>query len=241
MPETPLLDQTTKYLPLVVEIRRRVLFLASLFVAVSFLGFIFYERIIKFVLSIFRFEGVNIVFTSPFQSISLAINSSFLLGFMVIFPFITFQVLSFLKPALAAKEYKVILLLLPLSTILFVGGFAYGIMIMKYTLQLFYQQSLGLGVGNVLDITSFLSQTLITAILLGLAFQFPLVMTVLLHFKLVQHQVIAKQRFLIYAAALVFTVLLPPTDLLSLVLLFLPLAILFELTLTLNRLVFRHP
>lgn len=239
MSETPLQDQTIKYLPLVLEIRNRLLFLASLFVATSLLGFIFYEKIIRFILSVFRFEGVNIVFTSPFQSMTLAINSSFTLAFTVILPFITFQLLSFLRPALRAKEYRTVVMLLPLSLVLFIGGFTYGIMIMKYTVQLFYQQSQGLGIGNFLDISSFLSLTLLTAILLGLAFQFPLVMTLLLHFKVVKHNFIAKKRLFFHAGALIFAALLPPTDLLSLILMFLPLALLFELTLILNRIIFK--
>jgi len=208
-------------------------------VATSFLGFVFYEKIIRFVLDVFRFEGINIVFTSPFQSINLAINSSLILAFTVIFPLITLQILSFLKPALRPKEYKTVLMILPLSIVLFITGFVYGIMIMKYVLQLFYQQSVGLGVGNFLDISSFLSQTLITAILLGLSFQFPLIMTFLLHFKVVKHHFLAKQRIFIYTGALVFATLLPPTDLLSLVLLFFPLALLFEVTLILNRIIFK--
>jgi len=48
-------------------------------------------------------------------------------------------------------------------------------------------------------------------------------------------QALKKQRVIAYAGAIVFAALLPPTDLLSLLLLTLPLVILFELTVLLNK------
>lgn len=226
---------TEKYLPFLIEIRRRLFFLVSLFLVASTVGFIYYEKIIKFILTIFHFKGVNIVFTSPFQFINLAIQSSLLLGLIVIFPFIILQIIAFLKPALRPKEYKTLLFLLPLSIVLFLTGFVYGVMIMRYTLELFYEKSLAIGIGNFLDVNVFLSDTLTTALLLGLSFQFPLILTFFLRTKLVTYHAIAKNRPFVYAFALIFAVLLPPTDLLSLLFLFLPLAFLFELTLLLHK------
>lgn len=239
MPEAFSLDKTATYLPLILEIRRRLLFLTSLFLAASLLGFIFYEKIIRLILSVFQFSGVNIVFTSPFQYINLAINSSLLLGLTVIFPIITLQVLAFLKPALHPKEYRAVMVLLPISLVLFLAGFSYGVLIMKYTIELFYQQSQNLGVGNLLDISNFFSQTLITAILLGVAFLFPLVLTFLMRFQVIDHPFLTKQRPIVYLVSLVFVVFLPPNDLFTDALLVLPLAFLFELTLILNRVIFR--
>lgn len=233
------LDNTAKYLPFLLEIRRRLLFLASIFIAASTLGFIYYERIIRFVLKIFQFQGVNIVFTSPFQFINLAINSSLILGLIVTLPVIILQMLFFIKPALAPKEYRTLLFLLPFSLILFATGFLYGVLMMRSTLEIFYRQTQALGVGNFLDISTFLFQIILTAVLLGTAFQFPLVMTFLLHLKIINWPSLAKFRPLFYLAACIFIAFLPPTDLLSDFLLFLPLALLFELTLILNRLIFR--
>ncbi len=239
MPARVKVDQTAKYIPFLVELRRRLLFLLCLFLISSILGFIYNEKIIRLILRIFHFEGVNIVFTSPFQFISLAINSSLILGLIVIFPAVLFQVLAFLKPAFHPREYKIAITILPLGLLLFLVGFAYGIFVMRYTVQLFYQQSVELGVGNVIDISFFLSKTLLTAILLGIAYQFPLVLTFLLHSKLIEYHVLSGQRRLIYGFMIIFVVLLPPPDLLSDFLLFLPLALLFELTLLLNKAVFR--
>jgi len=239
MPPAAEVDQIDKYLPFLVEIRRRLLFLLSLFLVTTTLGFIYYERIIKFVLGIFKLKGVNIVFTSPFQFFSLAINSAILVGIIVVFPLIIIQVLSFLKPALTKKEYRLIVLLLPLCLILFVLGFAFGVYVMKYVLAIFYQKSVELNIGNLLDIELLLSKIVLTAILMGIMFQFPIVMTILMRLKIINFKFFISQRPVAYLIGLIFVLLLPPTDLLSDALLFLPLVLLFEFTLILNKLVLK--
>jgi len=57
------------------EVRKRLFFVASIFLISSALGFIYYEKIITTSLGIFNLEGINIVFTSPFQFLELSVNS----------------------------------------------------------------------------------------------------------------------------------------------------------------------
>ena len=184
-------------------------------------------------------EGINIVFTSPFQFIELSINSGLLIGLIAVFPLMIVQCLSFLKPALKKSEYRLVISLLPLSIFLFVFGFTYGIYIMRYVLIVFYEKSLALDIGNFLDVSKFLSQILLTSALMGLAFQFPVVLTILMRLKVIKYKALIKQRLIAYSFSVIFAAFLPPTDLLSLALLTIPLVILFETTLLLNKVVFK--
>ena len=234
--ETLSLESTViKYSPFFSEIRKRLIFTLSIFVIFAAVGFMYYENIVHFILKIFALEGLNIVFTSPFQFLSLSVNSAFLAGFIAVLPLAIFQILSFIRPALRKSEYRSVLALLPIAILLFISGFTFGVLIMKYAVIIFYQKSVELNIGNFLDVTTLLSQILLTAIMMGIAFQFPIFLTILMKLKVIKYQQIVKQRLLIYGLSLIFSAILPPTDLLSLVLLFLPLALLFELTLLLNR------
>ena len=237
--EVGLQDTINRYFPYLMEVRKRLLFVVSIFAVAAIFGFFYYEKIITFILRFLRFEGVNIVFTSPFQFLTLAINSGIFIGLVVIFPLFLYQLMAFLKPALHKKEYRLVIALLPLSIILFVGGFVFGIAIMKYVVAIFYQKSVELQIGNLLDIELLLNKIILTGALMGLGFQFPIVMTVLMRLKVVKYKAFIKQRFIAWAVAIVFSALLPPTDILSLILLTLPLVILFEFTLILNRLIFK--
>jgi sec-independent protein translocase protein TatC len=236
MASYPTYKAVDKYYPYLLEIRKRFLFIGSLFVIASIVGFFLYQKIIFFVLRFFSLQGVNIVFTTPFQFFTLALYCGLIVGVIVIVPVLTFQLLGFLKPALKSNEYRKMVGILPLALVLFAGGFVYGVFVMKYMLQIFYQVSLSLQIGNVLDIENFLSDVLMTGLLMGIAFLFPIVMTILMLLNLVKHSFFEKQRLTVYLICTVFVLLLPPPDLISDVVLFAPLVILFELTLILNRL-----
>lgn len=232
-------EAINKYLPFLLEARKRLLFLACLFLIASGVGFIFYEKIIFLLLDFLRLDGVNIVFTSPFQFFSLAVNSALFVGIVAIFPFVIYQTLSFLKPALKPREFRMVLLPLPLSILLMLIGFVYGINIMKYVVSIFYQKSVELQIGNILDIELLISKIMLTSALMAIAFQFPIVISVLLHLKVITMKLITSQRQIAYGLMLIFVMFLPPTDMLSNVLLVLPLVFLFELTLVCNKLLLR--
>jgi len=225
----------SKFYPFLLEIRKRFLFAGSLFVIAAIVGFFSFQRIVTLVLGFFSLQGVNIVFTTPFQFFTLALNCGLVVGVIVIIPVIIFQLLGFLKPALRQREYRILVNILPLTLVLFSLGFGYGVLVMKLLLQIFYRTSVSLQIGNVLDIEKFLSNVLLTGLLMGVAFLFPIVMTVLMLLNLVKHSFFERQRIYAYLIAVIFVILLPPPDLISDVVLFAPLVILFELTLILNR------
>jgi len=224
-----------KYSPFLVEVRKRILFTLSVFVVATTVGFVFYERIIRFLIDILSLKGINIVFTSPFQFINLAISCGVTTGLLLVLPLFISQILSFLKPALSEKEYKMVVGFLPFSIVLFLIGFTFGVLIMKWQIQIFLASSISLGIGNVLDISRLLSSVLLTSALLGLGFQFPIILLLLMRIGIIKHHQLSKQRPWVYLGSFIFAVLLPVDSILADVLLTLPLVILFEFTLILNR------
>jgi len=224
-----------KYSPFLIDIRKRILFTLFVFAVASLSGFIFYERIIKFLIDILALRGINIVFTSPFQFINLAISCGIASGLVIAFPLLIYQTLSFLKPALRQNEFKKLVRFLPFSIILFLSGFSFGVLIMKWQIQIFLARSVSLDIGNVLDISRLLSTVLLTSILMGIGFQFPIVLLLLMRIGIIKHRNLSKQRLWVYLGSFIFAILLPPDSILADALLTLPLIILFELTLILNR------
>ena len=224
-----------KYTPYLNEIRRRIIFTVCLFVAAMILGFVFYEKIIKFLIEILNLKGINIVFTSPFQFVNLAISCGIATGLMFVFPLLIYQILSFLRPALKRKELKIIVRLLPFSLILFIVGFSFGVMVMKWQIQLFLSKSVSLGIGNVLDISHLIATVLMVAVFMGVAFEFPIILLLLTRIGLIKHNDLRKQRLWVYFGSLIFAILLPIDSILADILLTLPIIILFELTLLSNR------
>ena len=237
--ETTLNESYEKYLPFLLEFRRRLFFVVAFFIVSAGVGFWKYETILHLILSLFQLEGVNIVFTSPFQFMELSVSCAFTVGIIGVFPLIIFQLLSFIRPALKKNEFNTVLFVIPLSIVLFIFGFGVGALMMRYVVQIFFEKSQSLDIGNFLDVSHLLSQVIVTSALMGLAFEFPIVLTLLVKLNILKLKVIEKQRLVAYGAAILFAALLPPTDIFSLVMLTLPLIVLFELTLILNKFVFK--
>lgn len=223
-----------KYSPFLIEARKRILFTLSVFAVTTIVGFVFYEKIIKFLISGLSLKGVNIVFTSPFQFINLAIACGLTTGLVLSFPLLIAQVLFFLKPALKKREYKTVISLLPFSIILFLIGFTFGAIIMKWQIEIFLTRSVALGIGNILDISRLLTTVLLTSALMGVGFEFPIVLLLLMRLEIINHRQLSKRRLWIYLGSFIFTLFLPPDSILADILLSLPLIILFEFTLILN-------
>jgi sec-independent protein translocase protein TatC len=221
----------SKYSPYLGEIRKRILYSLIIFVAGAVLGFTFYDKIIKFLIDLLSLKGVNIVFTSPFQFINLAISCGVATGLVLAFPLLVYQVLSFLKPALKRDEFRVVLGFLPVCLLLFLGGFGLGFLIMKWQIEIFLEKSVELGIGNILDISHLISTVLLVSVLMGIAFQFPVVIFLATYIGFVKPKQISKYRLWVYLGSIVFAILLPPDSILADFFLSLPLIILFELTL----------
>ncbi len=231
----PISAAITQYMPYLIEIRKRLLFILVVFIIAASIGFIYFEPVIKIILKFYNVKGVSIVFTSPFQFLNLAVNAGITFGIVIAFPLIIYQLVSFLKPALKSKEYFSIISAVPISFILFIVGFSFGGWIMKFVVNILSQKSGQLQIQNLWDIEIFVSNIFMTSLWLAIVFQFPVVITPLIRLNVVKYKTLTDMRPMVYMALLIFTMSLPPTDLLTDFLIFFPLAFLFEVTLLLNR------
>lgn len=224
-----------KYSPFLKEIRKRIIFTLIFFAISTIVGFVFYDKIIRFLIELLNLKGINIVFTTPFQFLNLAVSCGLATGLVLIFPLLIFQILSFLKPALRRTEFKMLIGFLPFSMVLFLGGFLFGVMIMKWQIQLSLEKSKLIGIGNILDINHLISTVLMVSVLMGLAFQLPIVLTFLVRLGIISYSGLSKQRIWAYLGSFVFAILLPPDSIIADLFLSLPTIILFELTLLVNK------
>lgn len=222
-----------KYEPQINEARRSLFVCLVVFLVGGAGGLFFASRIIGWLMSFFDLSNVNVVLTTPYQFINLSIGLGVTLGFFMAIPVLLFYLIRFIKPALSDKEYEFAKRLVPISLGLFVAGNLFGIKIEQLVVVL-YSQSSG-PLKNYWDIESFLSQVVLMTLTMGMVFELPVVLTILMRLKVVSRKAIAKQRKLVYLGLTIFGVLLPPNDALSLILIITPLFILFESTLLFNR------
>lgn len=224
-----------EFSPYLEELRKKLLTILVVFLVTGLLGVIFSTKILNIFLKMFNFSGVNVVMTSPAQLVDLSIYTGIIIGIICLAPFLLYQFISFFKSAFTKKEYKLIKKIVPISLGLFLIGVVFGAWITQFVIVIFSNFSASFNVSNIWDIQKFFSQVIVTAILMGFVFEMPLILTVLIRLGVIKRRFLAKQRRYVYAAIVILAVILPPTDILSLTFITLPLFFLFEITLLLNQ------
>lgn len=228
-------DSIAEYLQYLEEIRRRLYLLALVLVAVFAFGFFFAGKIISLAISTFQLKNVVIATTSPFQYVEIATSVGIFCALIIVAPLAVYHLYKFLKPALTKNEKKLFFQLLPVSFFLFVVGFAYGVVTIFVAFSMLASLNTSLGLTNIWDINKFFSQIITTSALLGLLFQFPLLLTYLIRINLLNVDVLREKRRWAVLGIFIFVALLPPTDGISLIMTALPLLAIYELTIIINR------
>ena len=154
------------------DLRSRLLFLTKVFVVLFGVGFFGTTPVIKFILARVHLEGVTIVTTSPFQLVDLAMSVGFFLACIVTVPMLILSLYLFIRPGLLKKERNFFIFSIPLGSLLFLVGFIYGCGMLYFATKLIAEVNVGLGVANYWDISTFISQMVLTSSLLGLLFLF---------------------------------------------------------------------
>lgn len=223
------------YQPYFYEMRNHLVVTAVLFVTGCIIGLLFSQQILSTILKLFNFNGINVITTSPFQFIDISFSIALICGIFLSSPYALYRLYIFVQPALRKSERRFILSFLPLSFGLFAAGFSFGLLIMQLMITLYSQINRSFSLSSFWDVQHFLSQIFFTSFLTGIVFQIPIAMSAMIRLHIVPREDFIKQRKIVYAVLFVIAVLLPTTDLLSLILETLPLFFLFELGLLLNR------
>ena len=198
-------------------------------------GFLSAGIILKKILKLVHIDQVVIATSSPFQFTEIAMDVGFFLAIMVSVPYIIYSFYVFIIPALTRSEKIKLLKSIPLSVGLFIVGSFYGFFILYYALGLLASVNISLGIANFWNIGQFLTEMLITSALLGLVFELPLLLSLLIKLGITTPQTLKNNRRVAYFLTIFLTALLPPTDGVSLIAMALPLVLLYEGTILLNN------
>lgn len=177
-------------------------------------------------------ESVVLISFSPID-VFVAI-ATVVVAFALVFtlPFVVMEILRFIKPALYEKERKNLFKFVPISIVLFVLGAVFGIYVMAFFGLRFFA-SLGemYGIENLWSLSGLITSLAFTAIGFGITFQLPLAMMFAVKTGLVQRQVFVSARPYVLVGILILSALLTPPDVISQLLMTIPLYGMFEGTL----------
>lgn len=234
-PEVPFMSH-------LVELRDRLL-RAVLVILVLFLGlFTFANELYSLLaepLLIHLPAGSNMIATdvaSPFLTpFKLAMMTAIFIGM----PFILYQLWAFIAPGLYKHEKSLAFPLLFSSIILFYVGMAFAYFVVFPLMFAFFTGIALEGVTMMTDISKYLDFVLKMFFAFGLAFEVPIATILVISTGMTTADKLAEKRPYIIVVAFVFGMLLTPPDVVSQMLLAVPMWILFELGLIFSRLITR--
>ncbi|MBW3583662.1 MAG: twin-arginine translocase subunit TatC [Euryarchaeota archaeon] len=125
-------------------------------------------------------DGVQVVVTRPLDAAALQVGISVALALLVTFPVILYQLYAFLAPGLYPRERRAVFTTVPFILVLFVAGAVFGVWgIAPFIVAVLYRYAEGIDAVTFLNAQELVSFTVLFAVLFGIAFQLPAVMTLL--------------------------------------------------------------
>jgi sec-independent protein translocase protein TatC len=172
----------------------------------------------------------------------MSLTASFVIGLIVAFPYVVWELWSFVKPGLQSKERKFSKGAVAAISFLFITGilFAYYILC-PITIWFLSTYSISDLIVNEFDITSYVSTMASLILGCGLLFQFPMVIYFLSKIGIVTPELMRKYRkHSILVILILGAVITPSGDPFSLTVISLPLYILFEISIYVSTVVARN-
>lgn len=222
-----------------IELRRRLLIsVAALFVSGA-VCYYFAEQLLAFLVQPLKdgFGGDpgRLVYTKLYEAFFVQLKVALFGAFFISFPITANQLWLFIAPGLYSKEKRALLPFLLATPILFVGGAAFAYYLVMPTAFHFFLNfqgdAGGLSVEALPSMDSYLSLVMQFILAFGISFLLPVLVMLLNRAGIVTRaQLIAARRYVIVGAVVVAAVLTPP-DVISQLMLAIPLVLLYELAL----------
>ncbi len=233
-------DQKLSLIAHILELRRRLMYAAIAVVVTTAFSFIFTDRIMK-VLTRPAPQG-KFVFTEMQEMFSTYIKVALVSGIVLAMPFIIYQLIMFIAPALTPKEKRFLFTVLPGIMVAFATGVAFGYFVLLPPAVGFLFDFGREYAQPMIKISNYISVVTTLLFWIGVCFELPVVLFFLAKMHIVSARKLSKFRAFAYVGAFVVGAAVTPTsDPLNQTLVAGPLIILYELGIILARLAWRQP
>lgn len=182
-------------------------------------------------------QGGQMIATDVVGVFMVPMKVAGLTAFLIALPYVLYQVWGFVAPGLYASEKKLILPLVVSSLLLFLVGMSFAYFVVFPTIFKFMASIAPQGVAWMTDIEKYFGFVLSTFVAFGVTFEVPVVVIVLVRVGLVSIQKLVDARPYVIVGAFIIGAIFTPPDVLSQLLLAVPLWLLYELGIILARMI----
>jgi len=165
---------------------------------------------------------------------------SFIMGLVIAFPWVFWQLWKFVKPALYELEVKAMKFLTFFAWLFFITGVAFGyFIILPFSLNFFTNYNLSDSINNLYHIKDYVGYITMTTLSAGLMFEMPMVIYILSKIGLVGPKDLRKYRKHAFLVIIILASIITPPDVVSQILIAVPVYILYELSIFISGWVYK--
>lgn len=182
-------------------------------------------------------KGGQMIATDVVGVFLVPMKVTLMVAFLIALPYVLFQVWAFVAPGLYSHEKKLAVPLVAASVLLFFTGMCFAYFLVFPTVFGFMASVAPEGVAWMTDIEKYLSFVLTTFLAFGITFEVPIVVIVLVRMGIVTIEKLKEARPYVIVGAFVIGAIFTPPDVLSQIMLAVPLWILYEIGIIMARLI----
>jgi sec-independent protein translocase protein TatC len=177
--------------------------------------------------------GSKMIATGVITPFLIPVKVTLLVAFILALPWVLYQAWAFVAPGLYAHEKRLVAPLVISSSLLFVAGVAFCYLFVFGVVFKFVNDFAPASVSVAPDIDSYFGFVMTMFIAFGVTFEVPIVVIVLVRMGLVSVEKLREIRPYVIVGAFVIAAVVTPPDIMSQLLLAVPLCLLFEIGLLL--------
>jgi len=186
-------------------------------------------------------KGGQMIATDVVGVFLVPMKVALMVAFLIALPYVLYQVWAFVAPGLYTHEKRLALPLVGASVVLFFTGMAFAYFLVFPTVFGFMAQVAPEGVAWMTDIEKYLSFVMSTFVAFGVAFEVPVIVVVLVLTGIVDLAKLKEWRSYVIVGAFVVAAIFTPPDVVSQLMLAIPLCLLYELGMLMARFVRKLP
>jgi sec-independent protein translocase protein TatC len=218
------------------ELRRRILWTVLIFIFAFCFGWVISPYTEMFLLQplVNIWDDATLLYTGLTDGLMIQFSLATLVALLITVPVFMWHVWAYVAPGLHKKEKELFLPIFLLSPLLFVMGAAFAFYILfPFVFKFFINLNETVIVPTVLmpAITGYLSFSIGLLKVFGIASQLPLVMVLLNRIEVLPKSIAVKSRRYVLICIFIMAAVLTPPDIVSQILLAVPMWLLFEISL----------
>lgn len=226
------------------ELRQRLMYVVLAFVVATLLGFAFSRQALEFFLgpalaAVATHPSVQIVYGTVTEGLMLQFRLAAYVGLILVSPIAIYQIVAYVSPGLTGQERRYLMRLLPLGLLLFLIGCAAAfVLFLPFALSFFLGYA-DAEIGMIMPVSNLLAFTFGFVLPFGVVFELPLVAWLLASIGLLQPAFLQRNRKYAILLIAVLSAVLTPPDLLSMIVMGVPMLALYEVSIWITWLTVR--